>query len=135
MGSSHFTDITCPWGVGQGQNIGLRDFCHILTLLPPGASVFHKHMSSFECRFYDRPWCKFCTRIIHERNSRQERGKCIFLIYCFYHITCLCNNFYGLSALLGCWSSVFKRRIIYIYLNVCPFDYTAFTISGKAGIT
>ena len=45
MGFSHFTDITCPWGVGRGQNVGLRDFCHILTLLPPGASVFHKHMS------------------------------------------------------------------------------------------
>ena len=35
-----------PLGVGQGQNVGLRDFCHILTLWPPGASVFHKHMSS-----------------------------------------------------------------------------------------
>ena len=38
MGSSHLTDITCPWG-GRGQNIGLRDFCHtcISTLLLPGA--------------------------------------------------------------------------------------------------
>ena len=49
-GCSHFTDITCPWGVGRGQNVGLfffvGDFCHSLTLLPPGASVFHKHMSS-----------------------------------------------------------------------------------------
>ena len=27
--------------------VGLRDFCHILTLLLPGASLFHKHMSSF----------------------------------------------------------------------------------------
>ena len=35
-----------PLGVGQGQNVGLGDFCHSLTLLPPGASVFHKHMSS-----------------------------------------------------------------------------------------
>ena len=25
-----------PLGVGRGQNVGLRDFCHILTLLPPG---------------------------------------------------------------------------------------------------
>ena len=32
-------------GVGQCQNVGLRDFCHSLTLLPPGATVFHKHMS------------------------------------------------------------------------------------------
>ena len=34
-----------PLGVGLDQNVGLRDFFHILTLLPPGASVFHKHMS------------------------------------------------------------------------------------------
>ena len=34
-------------GGWAGQNVGLRDFCHILTLLPPGASVFHKHMSSY----------------------------------------------------------------------------------------
>ena len=46
MGSPHFTDITSPlWWGGRGQNVGLRYFCHILTLLPPGASVFHKHMS------------------------------------------------------------------------------------------
>ena len=48
IGSSHFTDIPCPWGWGRlGQDVGLRDFCHIWTLLPPGASVFNKHMSSF----------------------------------------------------------------------------------------
>ena len=35
-----------PLGVGQGQNVVVRDFFHILTLLPPEASVFHKHMSS-----------------------------------------------------------------------------------------
>ena len=32
-----------PLGMRRGQNVGLRGFCHIL----PGASVFHKHMSSF----------------------------------------------------------------------------------------
>ena len=58
----------------------------------------------------------------------------IFLINCFYHLTCLCNNFYGLSALVGCWSLVFIRRIIYKFLNVCPFDYTGFAVSGKVGI-
>ena len=36
-----------PLGVGWGQNVGLTDFYHILTLLPPWASLFHKHMSSF----------------------------------------------------------------------------------------
>ena len=30
--------------MGQGQNVGLIDFCHILILLPLGASVFHKHV-------------------------------------------------------------------------------------------
>ena len=44
------------------------------------------------------------------------------------------NNFYGLSALVGCWSSAFIRRIIYNFLNVCPFDYMAFAVSGKVGI-
>ena len=44
-GCSHFNDITCS-EMGRGQNVGLRDFCHSLTMLPPGASVFHKHMSS-----------------------------------------------------------------------------------------
>ena len=43
---------------------------------------------------------------------------------------CLCTTFYGLSALVGCRSSVSIRRIIYKYLNVCPFDYTAVAVSG-----
>ena len=44
------------------------------------------------------------------------------------------NNFYGLSALGGCWSLVFIRRIIYKFLHVCPFDYTAFAVGEKVGI-
>ena len=39
-----------PLGLGQGQNVGLTDFCHILTLLVPGASLFHKHKS---CSCFD----------------------------------------------------------------------------------
>ena len=39
-----------PLGVGRGQNVGLRNIYNSLTLLPPGASVFHKHMSSFSFR-------------------------------------------------------------------------------------
>ena len=50
----------------------------------------------------------------------------IILLYMFvYHIL------YDLSALVGCWSSVSIRRIIYKFLNVCPFDYTAVAVSGK----
>ena len=45
-GCSPLINTTCPWG-GAGSKFGTKGFCHILTLLPPGASVFHKHMSSF----------------------------------------------------------------------------------------
>ena len=40
-------------------------------------------------------------------------------------------HFNDLSALVGCWSSVSIRRIIYKFLNACPFDYTAIAVSGK----
>ena len=48
----------------------------------------------------------------------------------------LCNHMFDCwpSALVGYWSSAFVRRIIYKFLNVCPFDYTAFAVSGKVGI-
>ena len=40
-------------------------------------------------------------------------------------------HFYDLSTLVGCWSSVYIRRIIYNFLNVSLFDNTAFAVSGK----
>ena len=52
----------------------------------------------------------------------------------FDHLTCLCNNIYGLSAFVGCWSSLFIRAIIYKFLKVCPFLHIAFVVSGKDGI-
>ena len=54
-------------------------------------------------------------------------------IYFWYTITiyvCV-QHFYDLSALVGCWPLVSIRRIIYKFLNVCPFDYTAVAVSGK----
>ena len=45
MGDDKVTKLA-PGGRAR-SNVGLREFCLILTLLPPGASVFHKHMSSF----------------------------------------------------------------------------------------
>ena len=55
----------------------------------------------------------------------------IFLIY--YYITkyFCAPYFYDLSAFVGCWSSVYIRRIFYKFLNVCPFDYTTFAVSGR----
>ena len=37
----------------------------------------------------------------------------------------------NISALVGCWSSVYIRRIICKFLNVCPFDCTTVAVSGK----
>ena len=54
----------------------------------------------------------------------------IYLIYCFYHLPCLCNNFYGLSALVGFYKDDYLQ-----FLNVYHFHYTAFAVSGKVGIS
>ena len=45
----------------------------------------------------------------------------------------LCDTFYDLSALVGCWSLVSIRRIIYKVLNRCPFNCTAFLVNRKDG--
>ena len=55
----------------------------------------------------------------------------IFLIYFYITLYVSVPHFYDLSVLVGCWSSVSIRRIIYKFLNVCPFDYTAVAVSGK----
>ena len=47
------------------------------------------------------------------------------------HLLSLFFTYLDLSAMVGCWSSVSMRRIIYKFLNVCPFDYTAVAVSGK----
>ena len=54
-----------------------------------------------------------------------------FLIHFYITIYFYVPHFYDLSALVGCWSSVSIRRIIYKFLNVCPFDYTAVAVSGE----
>ena len=58
---------------------------------------------------------------------------CLFLLYYIYHICFSCIYFHGLSAWGGCWFVVYIRRFIYAFLNVCPFDYTAVSGSGKIG--
>ena len=59
--------------------------------------------------------------------------------YFWYHFmllnTYVCVlHFYDLSAFVGCWSLVSIRGIIYKFLIVCPFDYTAVAVSRKVGI-
>ena len=45
--------------------------------------------------------------------------------------TCIRTHFYDVSALVACWSSVSISRIIYIFLNVFLFYFTAFVVSEK----
>ena len=40
-----------PMGMGRGQNVGLSYFCLYWSLLSPGTSVFHKHVSSLSWYF------------------------------------------------------------------------------------
>ena len=47
----------------------------------------------------------------------------------FYNTLHVCApHFYDLSTLVGCWSSVYIRKIFIKFLNVCPF-----AVSGKVG--
>ena len=59
----------------------------------------------------------------------------IFLIYYYITIYVCVPHFYDLFALVGCWSLVSIGRIIYKFLNVCPFDYTSFAVSGKVELS
>ena len=42
------------------------------------------------------------------------------------------HYFLSLLNLVGCWSLI-SIRFIYTFVNVCPFDYTAFAINWKVG--
>ena len=101
MGYSHFIDIPCPWGWGERVlNVGLKDFCHIWTLLSPGASVFDKHMSSWQIRLArDRP-----------RSDRPKKTHPVEVH--FIHITSRWKKF--LSANLLCWKS--RNSLVHQYL-------------------
>ena len=57
---------------------------------------------------------------------------CFFFPLVYYTSIYVCvPHFYNLSALVGCWSSVFIKRVIYKCLSVYPFNYTAVAVSGK----
>ena len=73
--------------------------------------------------------------LLQDGRSIAYSGGCLYILltYCFYHLRRLCNDFYGLSALVSCWSSVFIRKINYKLVNVRPFYYTVFAVSGIVG--
>ena len=54
----------------------------------------------------------------------------IYIFDIIYYLFCMCIDFYDLSARCGCWFGVYIRRIIYTFLNMCSFDYTAVSGSG-----
>ena len=74
------------------------------------------------------------ARVQTARSTAYFNGRhYIFLIYFYITIHVCVLHFYDLSTLVGCWSSVYIRRIIYKFLNVCPFDYTAVAVSERVG--
>ena len=69
-----------PLGVGRGQNVGLRGFCHSLTLFLPGAYVFHKHMSCLTpghlvCLVLSHVCAILICITYHETDESYETGK------------------------------------------------------------
>ena len=84
-------------------------------------------------------WKKYISRIYKHMPPVASKSKMtlkIFLIYFYitmYYMRVYHIFIYDLSTLVGCWSSVYIRRIIYKFLNVCHFDYTGFAVSGKGG--
>ena len=59
----------------------------------------------------------------------------IYIYIYIFDILCMIPNiFYYIcmtTPLSGSCSTVFKRRFIYNFVNVCPFDYTDFAVTGK----
>ena len=45
----------------------------------------------------------------------------------------ICRKAWHWKYITYCWLVVYIRRLIYKFLNVCPFDYTAVAASGKVG--
>ena len=73
MDSSHFTDITCPWGVGWGQNVGLRDFCHIWLCCRRGHPCFTNTCLFFLWSTIENCWRSEAEGFTEARSA--ERGR------------------------------------------------------------
>ena len=93
LGSSHFTDITCPWG-RRGQNIGLGYFCHIPTLLPPGHPCFTNTCLLFTCYLPIQP--RHVSALKHKTSIRIVifLFVCSFLVLILFVIFALFNLLY-----------------------------------------
>ena len=52
-----------------------------------------------------------------------------------YNQICLCAAFYDLSAWVWLLVRGLYKEVYLLILNVCPFDYTAFAVSRKVGIS
>ena len=70
------------------------------------------------------------TKSSIKRRLRTDLGRSVGVTTAT-QLRCLLNDFYDLSALIGYFSSVIIRRIIYNFLNVFPVAYITFAVSGK----
>ena len=84
---------------------------------------FETHKLRQECPNYDGRWMVN----LYSLGYAKQRLKINYYITIYIFVYFIFNY---LSALVGCWSSVPLRKIIYNFLNVCPFDHTAFMVSG-----
>ena len=102
------------------------DFPNNLQVRVPGHVVYILAIKSKLKQAADEKWEHYKMACSQEHILKFLSCLCTGLKF-WYHF----YDFYDLSALVGCWFSVSIRRIIYKFLNACPFDYTAVAVSGK----
>ena len=104
MSSSHFTKHHMPLGVGRGQNIGLRYFCHksIATLLPPG---------NFTCYF------PIQSRHV---NAMKHKTSILVIVYLFCSFVLFVLNFYFVL-IFELFNLLLILFIYFIYLFIIFF--------------
>ena len=69
-----------------------------------------------------------------QEHSILWRMSLYILIYCFYHLRCLCNGFYGICALVDCLSLGLYKEDYLQFFKCVSFWLHSFSISGKVGI-
>ena len=78
-------------------------------------------------------WPELAYRLRVAQPTFMDAPIVIILIYYYITIYVGVPHFNDLSALVGCWSSVYIRRIIYKFLNVCPLITMLLRLVGMMG--
>ena len=95
----------------------------LLKLSVCGYSIFVNKSNIHVTSFNVFTLCEITSQKLFELTVEVSK----FLLFVCSLVNCVLG-------LVGCWSSVSVRMIIYKFLNVCPFDYTAFVVRWKAEI-